>query len=278
MIIWIASYPKSGNTYLRSFLSAYYFSKTGEFDFNLLLNINQFPARRYSQSKSFTYIDAAKNWIKYQKIFFPRNKIFFLKTHNSLEHYFGNKFTTSSETLGGIYVVRDPRNVISSMANHYSMNFNEAYNKIIDNNASLSQKNLEGDLSNFSFLGNWANHYRSWKNTFEFKTLIIKYEDLEKNTYKEFWKIITFIEEITNKNQDIDKKKFEKAINSTDFSNLKRQEKSFGFKESPSYKKNNKTNFFNLGFKNKWQEILPIEISDKIKDRFYHELKELDYE
>ena len=42
MIIWIASYPKSGNTYIRSFLSAYYFSKDGEFEFDLLKNIKQF--------------------------------------------------------------------------------------------------------------------------------------------------------------------------------------------------------------------------------------------
>ena len=50
------------------------------------------------------------------------------------------------------------------------MNFNEAYNKMIDENASLSFKNTEDDLSNFSFLGSWANHYKSWKNNFEFKT------------------------------------------------------------------------------------------------------------
>ena len=113
MIIWISSYPKSGNTYLRSFLSSYYFSKDGEFDFNLLLNINQFPALRYSDVKSYTYVEAAKNWSINQKKFFTKEKLFFLKTHNSLEEYFGYRFTKSSETLGAIYIVRDPRNNIS---------------------------------------------------------------------------------------------------------------------------------------------------------------------
>jgi len=61
MIIWIASYPKSGNTYLRSFLSTYFYSKNGKFDFNLLLNINQFPSFRYSNRKAYTYFDAAQN-------------------------------------------------------------------------------------------------------------------------------------------------------------------------------------------------------------------------
>jgi hypothetical protein len=172
-----------------------------------------------------------------QKKFFTKEKLFFLKTHNSLQEYFGYRFTKSSETLGAIYIVRDPRNVISSMCNHYSMNFNEVYNKMIDENASLSIKNSDGDLSNFSFLGSWSNHYKSWKNNFEFKTLFIKYEDLEENAYNEFWKILTFIEELTGKNEPINKKKFENSINSTNFSSLKQKEKLHGFKESPTLKK-----------------------------------------
>ena len=278
MIIWIPSYPKSGNTYLRSFLSSYYYSTKGKFDFSLLLNINQFPSLRYSDSKSYTYVDAAKNWTNNQKKFFAKEKLFFLKTHNSLEEYFGYKFTKPSETLGAIYIVRDPRNIISSMCNHYSMNFNEAYNKMIDQNASLALKNSDGDLSNFSFLGSWSNHYRSWKNNFEFRTLIIKYEDLEKDAYSVFWKTLTFIEELKGKNEPINKKKFENSINSTNFSILKQQEKLHGFKESLAYKKDNKTNFFNLGFKNKWENILPKEISAKIKDKFFDDLKDLKYE
>ena len=49
-------------------------------------------------------------------------------------------------------------------------------------------------------------------------------------------------------------------------------------KKALDIKADNKTNFFNLGFKNKWQEILPEEISDKIKDKFFDEMKELKYE
>ena len=278
MIIWIASYPKSGNTFLRSFLSTYYYSKNGKFDFNLLLNINQFPSLKYSNSKSFTFVDAAKKWIPNQKTFFNKEKLFFLKTHNSLEQYFGNKFTTSSETIGAIHIVRDPRNVISSMCNHYSMNYDEIYQRMVDNNTSLSHKTSEGDLSNFSFLGSWSNHYWSWKNNFEFKTLTIRYEDLENNSYDEFYKILTFIEEVSGKNNPINIKNLKKSLESTNFSNLKKQEKLHGFKESLSYKTNNKTNFFNLGFKNDWRKNLPKEISEKMTNHFIKELKDLNYE
>ena len=83
---------------MRSFLSSYYYSKDGKFDFNQLLNITQFPASMYSDVKSYTYVEAAKNWIKNQKTFFTKEKLFLLKTHNSLEEYFGYRFTKSSET------------------------------------------------------------------------------------------------------------------------------------------------------------------------------------
>ena len=78
-------------------------------------------------------------------------------------------------------------------------------------------------LSNFCFLGSWSNHYKSWKNNFEFKTLFIKYEDLEKNAYEEFWKILTFIEELKGKNEPINKKKFETSLDTTSFSKVKRK-------------------------------------------------------
>ena len=39
MIFWIASYPKSGNTWLRTLISSYYYSKDGVFNENLI-NVN----------------------------------------------------------------------------------------------------------------------------------------------------------------------------------------------------------------------------------------------
>ena len=140
------------------------------------------------------------------------------------------------------------------------------------------KKNSEGDLSNFSFLGSWSNHYRSWKNSFEFKTLFIKYEDLENDAYNEFYKILDFISKLNGKNEAIDKKKLKNSIEATSFSNLKKQEQMYSFKESLSYKINNKTNFFNLGFKNDWKKILPKEITNKMNIQFSNELKELEYE
>ncbi len=278
MIIWIASYPKSGNTYVRSFLSSYYYSNKGKFDFELLLNIKQFPALSYSSKKAYTFLDAANNWIPNQKNFFNKDKFYFLKTHNSLEEYFGKKFTTSSETAGAIYIVRDPRNVILSMCNHYSLNLDEAYAKMVDNNSSLSFKTADSDYSNFTFLGKWSDHYWSWKNNISFKTLIIRYEDLRDNTHEEFKKILNFIEDLKGTKNNIDEKKMINSIDSTSFSNLKNKEKLYGFGESAFSKDGKSINFFNLGFKNRWEKLLSKEMSNKIKHEFINEFKDLNYE
>ena len=46
MIIWIASYPKSGNTWIRSFISAILYTEDGNFNFNNLESIPQYPTRK----------------------------------------------------------------------------------------------------------------------------------------------------------------------------------------------------------------------------------------
>ena len=72
MIIWLASYPKSGNTLVRSMLSAYNFSRTGEFNFQLLQNIKQFPSIDFFQKKIDSIEEASANWIPIQKKINPK--------------------------------------------------------------------------------------------------------------------------------------------------------------------------------------------------------------
>ena len=278
MIIWIASYPKSGNTYLRSFLSSYYFSKKGKFDFELLMNIPQFPSIRFSQRDFFSFNDAAKNWLINQKFFFDKKKLFFLKTHNTLDKFNDFEFTTKDESIGGIYIVRDPRNVITSMCNHYSFSLDYALEKMFDDNASLSEKAANGDCSNFTYLGSWSKHYNSWKKNKKFRVLFIKYEDLKDNKEIVFKKVINFIEELKgNQKYKFNESKFLNSINSTNFVNLKNKENNEGFEESYINKSGKKINFFNMGFKNDWRKLLSEDIIKKINEKFNKELIELGY-
>jgi hypothetical protein len=278
MIIWISSYPKSGNTYLRSFLSSYYYSNNGKFDFEQLLNIHQFPNIKFSKVKLTSKEEASKYWIFNQNNYFDKNKLNFVKTHNCLYPYMGNEFTSKNETVGAIYIVRDPRNVITSITHHYSLNYEKALENMLDEDCSLLEKSFDQDFSNFTYLNSWSNHYKSWKNNLNFETLFIKYEDLENNKEEIFKKIIFFIEKVSKKNSDLNKKKFLNSIKSTNFSSLKNKELNEGFEESVySNKIGKKVNFFNLGFNNRWQKLLPLDIKKKVNEKFKENLVELNY-
>ena len=97
MIVWLASYPKSGNTLLRSILSSYFFSNDGKFNFENLYQITQFPLLEH-----FTSIDVDlnedkaifKNSINAQNfINNKKGKVKFFKTHSSFSKIDGYNFT-----------------------------------------------------------------------------------------------------------------------------------------------------------------------------------------
>ena len=119
MIIWLASYPKSGNTWVRAFISAYYYSLKGEFDFSLLNKIKQYPDKEFFNKEFDSVEDVSKEWISSQKKIIQSKTIKFFKTHSCLADFKDRPFTTSETTLGGIYIVRDPRNIFTSIKNHF---------------------------------------------------------------------------------------------------------------------------------------------------------------
>ena len=87
MIIWLASYPKSGNTLLRSMLASYFFSKDGIYDFNQLHRISNFPAGIFFEKFTSNYgniKEISKYWIKVQEVLNKNKKLKFFKTHNAL--------------------------------------------------------------------------------------------------------------------------------------------------------------------------------------------------
>ena len=202
MIIWIASYPKSGNTWIRSLLSSYLFSDNGKFNFKLLKNIEQFSSKNLSLKfqKNLSYqTRISKNWIPSQKIINQDNKIRFFKTHNAMCAINGNKFTDKFNTLAAIYVVRDPRNLITSLANHYELNLDETFSFLTNKrkiifpiNRGAEKKDIK-ENEDFNFLGDWSDHYQSWKNINFCPIKIIKYEDLLTDVQKVFVSTLDFL-------------------------------------------------------------------------------------
>ena len=110
MIFWIASYPKNGNTWLRSLLSAYYFTEDGNFkNDKILKNIPQFPEKKYFVNFEYDKSDpvsTSRYWIKAQELINIDKRIKFFKTHNVYGALNDNKFSNKSNSIGGIYIIR----------------------------------------------------------------------------------------------------------------------------------------------------------------------------
>ena len=84
MIVWLASYPKSGNTWLRAFLSAYFMTQDGKFNIENLDLIESYPKADFFNNEIIEKGDVYKYWESSQKSIFDKKEIRFLKTHNAL--------------------------------------------------------------------------------------------------------------------------------------------------------------------------------------------------
>ena len=276
MIIWLASYPKSGNTLLRSILGAYFFSKDGNFNFEDLYKIGQFPSFRFFKDLNIDIKNEKEifsNYIKAQNLLNKSSKnVNFLKTHAALAKLENCNFTDPSNTLGAIYIVRDPRNVATSFAHHYQLNIDNAIQAMSHENSNLPKnKNLPT-----TFISSWNSNYNSWKALGD-RTLLVKYEELTKFKKETLIKIFNFFEKLGMKKK-LDISKLDKIIETTEFTKMQKLEREKKFTESIIDNKTGKKKpFFHLGPNNDWKKILDDRNIKKIEGYFHKEMKELGY-
>ena len=151
-IFWIPSYPKSGNTLVRSILASLFFTNDGIFDFKLLQRIKQFDRMTHlNQNKGLIGKDIkkiddlkilSKYWLKLQEkkaLNFSEDFIF-LKTHSSNTLIDKKPFTVEENCRGIIYIVRDPRDVCISFSRHFNKSYEESINCLMDKFLSIHWK------------------------------------------------------------------------------------------------------------------------------------------
>ena len=273
MIIWLASYPKSGNTWVRIFINYLLFFNKEENNINNI-KIEQFPNKKHFKTiiNDFSNIkEILENSTNAQDLLNLDGKLKFFKTHSANWKSNKSSFTNASNTLGVIHIVRDPRNIVTSLKNHFSKDeYDELFNFMVNEKKFIGSREADKEFEVATLISSWSNHYKSWKKI-EKNYLLIKYENLLKNN-DEFYKIVKFLE--VNTKKKFSEEQVKKAIDYCKFENLKKQEDDLGFKEAPNV--NNKKFFF-LGPKNNWVNILSKEIQKKIEDNFEKEMKDLNY-
>lgn len=274
MIIWLASYPKSGNTWVRLFLQKYF-----GVNYNYYLD-KSFPIPEQLTQLGIDYRkfdEIAKNWEIHQKFINQNNQTNYLKTHSAFHTYENYNFTNKLNTLGVIYIVRDPRDIIMSYAHHMRRSIKETLSRMLRNDSfELSvykgpYKKSDKEKFKKTLMGSWSTHYNSWKSyEQECEILTVKYENLINNTKNEFLKILNYLKRIDN--VEINQLKLDKAVKGTSFKKLSEKETQEGFDEAiPGIK------FFRKGLVGDWKKNLDNETRRTLEKKFKNEMKELGY-
>lgn len=254
-IVWLASYPKSGNTWFRCFFTALLYGKV---DLNNLSSTGVFSARSFynkvNDFDSHLFTEAEmKNIISKSINFYASRlkKLTFIKTHYAYTHASNRKPVFPAEVSHKIiYFVRNPLDVVASFASHNGLTIDKAITVMNDNKATLAiQKNGLNIKSQIpQLLMSWSGHLNSWLNQKNIEVQLIRYEDMLNAPFKTF-NIIMKAVNINVKRADV-----KKAIQLTKFSKLQLIEKREGFNELAK-----SSTFFRKGKMNGWKTELTKE-------------------
>ncbi len=249
--IFLASYPKSGNTWMRAIIANLY-NFDEEFNLKTLKsipllsikkNFDEFENKIYSENNILNFDWVSQNIIECQKILNNKSDhLNIFKTH-SVRH---KKFTNETVNAGFIYIVRDPRDIVVSFKNFSRKKFDEIINELLFEKKLMINTNGAKEL-----LSTWDLHVRSWLNYNTVPRLIIKYEDLKSNPKEIVLNIKEFLNKIYKLNIDLSDKQIDKIIENTNFNNLRKLENQYGFDEASKYSK-----FFRSGNSNQWKDVL----------------------
>ncbi len=233
-IIWIASYPKSGNTWFRIFLSNLLADRDNPIHINDLIKTpiassrNSFDYITGVPSEDLTHreidILRPKVYIYLSKF---ANKTLFKKVHDAYTYLAdGRPLFPSEASKAVIYIVRNPIDVAISMAHYNGSSYEKMIKVLNDPNYAFCAKTNKLFEQLRQKLGDWSYHVNSWTKQSNIPVLTIRYEDMKNNAYNTFKKAVEFLE------LDKSKDTIQKAINFSDLSILQEQEKEVEFNEN----------------------------------------------
>jgi len=257
-ILWLASFPKSGNTWLRAFLANYL--RGGR----LPEDINKLPSFSYGDMRVEYYqqISGKKaEDLDYDEVNRLRPSVHrflaaahpglvLVKTHSHLTTIADIPTITPEVTFGAIYVVRNPLDVAVSFGHHYGLSTEKAVK-------SICFKGLEtipqtGHI--LQVLSDWSTHLNGWLNAPGLYLHLMRYEDMTRSPTKTFGGVLDFLK------MSKDRERLKRAIRHSSFNVLAGQERQSGFVE----RSKNAENFFRQGEVGGWRKELTSEHVDFI--------------
>ncbi|MEM6678710.1 MAG: sulfotransferase domain-containing protein [Pseudomonadota bacterium] len=274
-IIWIASFPKSGNTWLRTFLAKVLVPDNVEIDINSLRRFTTADVRqdffdRASGRNPFVAEDF-DDWLRTRQkalalIAASKPGMHFVKTHSRLEAIGKLPLIPPRVTAGALYVLRNPFDVAQSYARHLGLDLDRTIEMMMNPKALNAS-----DTRIFEVIGRWDEHIDTWLKPPGLMRHVMRYEDMHADPHGTFTTLLSFMK------ADVPAERVARALEETSFDALKSQEEKTGFIERPGHMKA----FFAKGRAGSWrEELTPAQIARLRKaflpaiERWYPEMVE----
>ncbi len=263
-LVWLASYPKSGNTWTRAFLSnlaAVLAGENEELDVNSINrftigeNFLQFYEERlgYKPTEKHRKEIAAVRHQVQEWIADKFEGLVFVKTHNGLVLDHGRSIINFAVTSGAIYIIRNPLDVAISLAHHLGKTIDEAVETMArpDTETPINEKRVH------EIWGSWSQNVESWTRKPHPAIYVMRYEDMLAAPDKTFGGLARHLL------LDASPAQLAVAIERSSFAKLRSQEEKDGFKEKSAKAER----FFREGRANQWKELLtPHQIERIVND------------
>jgi|WetSurMetagenome_2_1015567.scaffolds.fasta_scaffold13790_5 aryl sulfotransferase len=239
--VWLASYPKSGNTWFRAFLTAYLHPDTSEIDINDLHTTAIASNRQFFDEVSgVASADLLPDEIEklrpqvYRQYSAGSKETLFYKIHDAWKKLQdGSSMFPAEITKGVIYIIRNPLDVAVSFSDHLGKSIDRTIEIMNNPEFTFSGQNNRLPDQLEQYLGSWSHHVKSWVYDSKLNVKVIRYEDLKTNPLHTFKEALQFLGYRTTHIR------IQKAIDLTSFEKLQAQEKNKGFSE-----KSNKSSLF----------------------------------
>ena len=263
-IIWLASYPKSGNTWFRVFLTNLRGEEDGPAQINKLGSTPIASARGiFDDEAGIEASDLTPDEIDrlrpeiYTHLAEQAEETPFMKVHDA---YISNDknipLFPKEATAGAIYIIRNPLDVAISFAHHSGWDYDKAILRMADEAFAFcaKPKRLHNQLR--QKLMSWSSHVKSWTEQTLFPVCVLRYEDMKQKPVETFEKAVRF------SGLEYGREEILKALEASSFEELQRQEKENGFKEKSSASEM----FFRKGEVGAWREELSEAQAKRIID------------
>jgi aryl sulfotransferase len=273
-IVWLASYPKSGNTWLRVLLTNYLSDASEPADINKLSGGPIAGARRSfdewagveASALDANVVDRLRPEV-YRRLARDADETLFVKVHDAWTRAdSGEPMFPADVTLGVVYIIRNPLDLAASCAHHWGTSITAAVETLCDGGGSPTRCNLTGQLR--QRLGSWGEHVRSWVDDSGTALHVVRYEDLSIEPCGFFGGVVKFC------GLDYDEDLVKKAVAFSSFGELQRQEASSGFQErSPAAP----GGFFRRGETGSWRDELPGDLAERLMAAHHETMRRFGY-